>query len=188
VGVFQYYDKREFIAIVTKVEFCLYMRWYLDGNPKLLDKVSKKPSLLEMTISTPTTDAGLKRGFKKEYIFDVDMARLLLARGARLNDSSADGKSTVWISLLKICKECPLHSRSTKEMFQMAELFINHGADLHVKCHIGTAQRKVRATPLVRTKGTRAAGGRQVSVAKDIFRDPFEVLERVLLQSQYGQI
>jgi len=165
VGVFQYYDKREFIAIVTKVGLSPYMRRCLDDNPKLLDKVSKKPSLLEMTISTSATDAGLNRGFRRRYIFDVDMTRLLLARGAKPNVSSADGESTVWILFLEICNECTLYSRSTKEMFQMAELFIKYGADLHAKWHLGTAHREIRATPLV---STRAAGGRKILVAKYI--------------------
>lgn len=118
------------------------------------------------------------------------MARVLLARGADPNFRIFKAvKTTIWEDFLSICAQS-IHMESPKFTFQMAELFVRGGANLDVKVRTGSTQRTVtkNKTPMVRTKGSRGASTYQVAISEEVYSGALEILQLVLLQSQYEHI
>jgi hypothetical protein len=160
LGVLRQYDSNEFMSLVTEAGLCLYVRRRLDKQPILLQTASKEQPLLEITIKTESSLTGLTARFRrKSAVFDVDMAGLRFTRGADPNSCIAKGfETTIWEEFLSVCSKFS-GGKSQEAIFQMAELFIRHGAELDVKVHTNTHQRifTKRKTPLVRTKSSREA-------------------------------
>lgn len=193
LGVFRHYDTNEFISLATAAGLSLYVSQRLHREPLLLPEASKKRSLLDITIQPEASNTGLIGTFRRERSgFDVDMARVLIARGAdpnsRRTKSSID-KDTVWEGFLRICAK-DAHRAPTEDFFQIAELFISHGADVDMKVRMSPIQRVVtkERTPLVRTKGSGKASTYQAVVQEEVLSSPLKILQEVLSASQYSHI
>jgi hypothetical protein len=209
VGVFRDFGSRDFLATLVKAGLCLYVAQRLAEQPELILRAAKKPSLLEITLNTPASDSGLKGAFKGNSLFNVDMAKVLLLQGGDPNGPCASfGKhvskghygtsssriqaETVWIALLRMCLERQTHFQSlSTEVFQVAELFIRHGADMDVTCSATTEYwAKEGRTALQLLRGANATIKPRAVIRSKRTHDlyPLDILQEVLLPGQLEQI
>jgi hypothetical protein len=208
LGVFRDFGSCEFLATFVKAGLCLYVAQRLDEQPEIMSRADKKPSLLEITLNTPASGFGLKGAFKSDSLFDIEMAKVLLLRGAdpngpyasfgkqvskgRHSTSSRIQEKTVWSAFLRMCLERQTHFQSLPiEVFQVAELFIRHGADMDATCSVTTEYwSKGKRTTLQLLRGAKATTETRAIILSERTHNiyPLDILQKILLPEQLEQI
>ena len=125
-----------FLTTAVKARLHLYVVEKLDGDPTLLFEKRRRP-LLRRALAPSQRALELFPGV--DSYFDLEMARLLLARGADPNERIRKGKGiTVWQSFLlndagrdlRERENREVHREYQKRVFRVAEMMVEHGADL----------------------------------------------------------
>ena len=190
---FESYDTNAFLVSVTRAGLCIYVSKMLDEQPTMIRKAAHKPSLLEATIYSPPKSTLLRAGSSWSGLpisYNVDMARMLFARGANPNVHTGDGNATVWQRFLKGLYEVRRDSSVSGRLegipdraFEMTGLFISNGADLGKECLTGE---EGHASGIAWR--SREGGIPSTSMQVRRWRKPLEILEPIFPPSQLKQL
>ena len=127
-----------FLPIAVEARLHKYVTHKLEENPTTLFEKRSQPLLLHALKKSEWAKGWFPIS---ESFFDVDMVRLLLDHGANPNERVVESSITVWNSFLLYCsggnlrfmEERGIQREYTKQLFKIAEMMVEHGADVDLR-------------------------------------------------------